>query len=367
MVAASESNADMLHATGFRAPDPFAWLAWKNRSALLLSDLEIDRARTEAGQHEVAAYSEWEAKARSNRRKRPAYARVLACYLDSVGVSKVSVPSDFPLGIARQLKKRGISVRPVEGSFLPSREHKSSGEIAALRAAASTAESGMQRAHDILKAATIRKDGKLKWAGRPLTAEILRMEIQLAIVREGGEAKGDAIVACGEQACDPHARGSGPLLAHSLLILDLFPRHSRSGYFGDITRTVVRGQATEAQRTLWHLCLKAQTHALAAIKPGADGSSIQEAAKEFFRKAGYPDEIHEGRWRGFFHGLGHGLGLEIHEEPRLGGTVLKSGHVVTVEPGLYWPGVGGVRHEDVVAVTSRGKSLLTKFPKILEL
>ncbi len=367
IVASSESDADILYASRFHAPDSFAFLKAKGRAMLLLNDLEVDRGRSEAAVDEVVAYSEVERKARGRRKVRPPYAAVLAAFLRSRGATDVEVPESFPLGLSRNLDKAGIRLHPVGPLFWPQREFKSPHEVRLLKESAAIAETGMARAFEILAASSIRKDGQLVWARSVLTAETLRAEIETAVLRAGGESRMNSIVACGDQACDPHARGKGPLLGNSLIILDIFPRCAASGYFGDITRTVVRGRATEPQRELWNLCLKVQKSALRAIRPGADGGAMQDAAKQTFTEAGYPTEIHEGRWRGFFHGLGHGLGLEIHEHPRLAATTLREGQVVTVEPGLYWPGIGGVRHEDVVVLTGTGKKLLTSFPKPMEI
>jgi Xaa-Pro aminopeptidase len=225
----------------------------------------------------------------------------------------------------------------------------------------------MERAMEILRSAAPRKDGRLSFGKRILTSEILRLEIETAIVRAGGEARGDTIVAGGEQACDPHGRGAGPLRANELIILDIFPRDARSGYFGDITRTVVRGRASEAQRVLWETCLAGQKMALEKMKPGNLGGPVHDLVKTFFAENGYPTEIRDGRWQGFFHGTGHGLGLEIHEPPRFAATTFLPGQVITVEPGIYVPGLGGVRHEDVALVTRRAPRLLTKAPKPFEI
>ena len=237
----------------------------------------------------------------------------------------------------------------------------------ALEEALRIAEAGMARGHEVLRATKVRKDGILRWRGRILSAEDLRIEMELAVVRAGGEARGDTIVACGEMACDPHERGRGPLSANQLIILDIFPRDSRTGYFGDLTRTVVRGRASDAQRHIWETCLVGQQRVLQALRPGLKGERIHEEMKAFFAKSGYPTAIRNGRWSGFFHGTGHGLGLEIHEEPRFAAATFRSGQVFTVEPGIYWPGVGGVRHEDVVVITDRGHKLISNFPKQLEL
>lgn len=365
-IASSETSADQLYATKFRAPDAFAFLQKDDKKLLLLSDLEIDRGRSEAKVDVIQPLSEIEKRLRSPEKK-PSYARVIATWLKENDCANVRVPESFPLGLARSLKKEGIRVRPVKGAFWPEREFKSFAEVRLLEAALRIAESGMSRAFEVLAATKPHKDGRLFWGRRLLTSELLRMEIEIAIIRAGGEAHGDTIVACGEQACDPHARGRGPLWANKLIILDIFPRSARSGYFGDITRTVVRGCATDAQRHLWETCLAGQKIALDKMKPGMHGSSIHEEIKSFFAKSGYPTEIRDGRWQGFFHGTGHGLGLEVHEFPRFANTVFRSRQVLTVEPGIYIPGLGGVRHEDVALITTSGHRLLTHFPKPLEI
>ncbi len=357
----------MLYATRFRAPDAFVFVETQGRTAILLSDLEVDRGRREAKVDNVESYSQVEKEVQGIRKQKPAYAKVVAEFLKHLGVRRVLTPADFPLGLALALKKEKIGLQPATGSFWPHREIKTQEEIRALDAALRITEAGMARGHDVLKAAKILKDGRLSWKRQILTAGILRMEMEIAVVRAGGEARGDTIVACGELACDPHERGSGPLFANQLIILDIFPRDSRSGYFGDLTRTVVRGTANEAQRRLWETCLSGQERAIQALKPGASGSKIHEDVKAFFAGSGYPTEIKDGRWQGFFHGTGHGLGLEIHEEPRFAAATFRPGQVFTVEPGIYWPGVGGVRHEDVVVITPRGHRLISDFPKQLEI
>ncbi len=367
IVAASEHNADMLHLTGFRAPDPFAALQHRGRTTLLLNDLEIDRARTEARDCDVASYSECEKGLRAKGGSRPEFASVLAAFLKGRSVREADVPADFPLGLAAVLRKRGVRTHPVQGAFVPERMIKSPDEIRMLRAASRIAEVGMARGMDVLATSKIRRNRRLAWGNGILTSERLRMEIEMAIVRAGGQARGDTIVACGEEACDPHARGSGPLRAGELIILDIFPRDAGTGYFGDITRTVVRGRASEAQRRLWQTCLHGQRAALRALKPGVDGAALQKAVSEGFAEEGYPTEIYEGHWRGFFHGLGHGLGLEVHEDPRISAATFRPGIVITIEPGIYWPGVGGVRHEDVAVITETGHKLLTRHPKPLEI
>ena len=366
IIASSETSADLLYVTKFRAPDPFVFLQG-GQKLLLLSDLEVDRGRKEARVDRVDAYSDVEREVQGEKKKRPSSAHVIARWLRASKARSVIVPSGFPLGLARQLKKEGIRIKPAKDPFFPEREKKSPPEIRAIEAAVRIAEAGMSRAMEVLKSSSPRRDGKLALGRRILTSEILRMEIEVALVRAGGEARGDSIVAGGEQACDPHGRGTGPLRSNELIIIDIFPRDARTGYFGDITRTVVRGKAGDAHRRIWETCLTGQAIALKHMKPGNQGAAVHEAIKEYFAREGYPTEVRNGRWQGFFHGTGHGLGLEVHESPRFGATTFLPGQVLTVEPGIYMPGIGGVRHEDVAVVTARGPRLLTRAPKPLEI
>ncbi len=375
MISESESCADMFYATGFRAPDPFVWLESHGRSALLLSDLELDRGLREAKVDEVVSQSKLAAELQRRAgptREKPSPVAVIAAFLKKRGGTKPLVPADFPLGLTLQLKEHGVCATPIEGMFFPERQIKKPMEIRLMIEATRITEAGMERAFEILRASSIGAGKVLRWGGAILTAERLRTEIESAILRSGGIPAGNSIVACGEQACDPHERGHGPLKAGQLIILDLFPR-ARNGYYGDLTRTVVKGRATEAQARLWEVCLLGQKLALGSLRQGANGGAIHREVTEFFTQNGYPTQRvgvrkdgSGGRWSGFFHGIGHGLGLDLHEEPRFGAATLCAGQVFTVEPGLYIPGVGGVRHEDVALITAKGHKLLSRIKKPFE-
>jgi len=366
IVADSESCADLLYATHFFAPDPFVFLEESGRRTILLSDLEIDRGRRTARVDEVLSWSNEESKVKGRRRTRPPLHDVLAAFLKSRKCVRVAVPADFPLRLARNMEKAGIRLETTDGSFWPERETKSDDEVRALRAALRMTEAGMARAFEVLRAANPSGDGTLRWGNAVLTSELLRAEADCAMLRAGALPK-NSIVAGGDQACDPHERGSGPLRAGELIIIDLFPRSAESGYFGDLTRTVSRGRLSDARRHLWKTCLSGQRKALRAIANEVEGGALQEGIVRDFAAAGYPTEIRDGKWTGFFHGLGHGLGLEIHEAPRISAGRLRTGQVVTVEPGIYVPGLGGVRHEDVVCVGVDGNQVLSRCPKPMEL
>ncbi|PYL32372.1 MAG: aminopeptidase P family protein [Verrucomicrobia bacterium] len=366
IVAASETDPDMLYATKFFAPDPFIFLQKNGKRTLILSDLEIDRGRKQAKADEFVMFSQLEREVQGKSKKAPPYEKVLAHFLRKRGIRSAIVPSNFALGYAQELMANKIRVRATNGLFWPEREAKSEKEIEMIGRALRITETGLKRAIEVLKASKPGAGKRLRWSGKTLTSEMLRAEIDSTILRAGGIPTG-TIVAGGDQACDPHERGFGPLYANSLIVLDVFPRDAKTGYFGDMTRTVLRGRASDAQRKLWETVKAGQTLALKKIKAGVDGMAIHKAIQKFFAERGFPTEVRKGRRVGFFHGTGHGLGLDIHEHPRLQKVTLKARQVLTVEPGLYYPGLGGARQEDVVIVTKTGCKILSRFPKRLEI
>jgi Xaa-Pro aminopeptidase len=374
LYANSEICADLLFASGFMAPDAFACLETPDGVRLLLSDLELDRGRREARVAGVDSLSEWTQRVTTRPARAapspPAQGAVLDAWMLHFAPGKkrrtIEVPRDFPHGLAVELQRLGWTLQTRPGLFFPAREIKSASDLRSLRTILRLTQNAMERAWEVLAASQIGPRGILRWGGQTLTSQRLRAEIDTAVLQAGG-TPGQTIVAGGNQACDPHERGYGPLRAHQLIILDIFPRDPRTGFYGDLTRTVVRGRADEAQRRLWQTALEGQRLALAAMRPGVSGASVHRQVVEFFAQQGYPTERKNNRWQGFFHGTGHGLGLELHEPPRFAATTFQPGQVLTVEPGLYFPGLGGVRHEDVVVVTESGKKLLTTLAKPLEI
>ena len=366
IVADSERDPDMLYATRMFVPDPFIFLEQNGKRTIVLSDLEIDRGRKQAKADEILPYSQFEREVQGTAKKAPPFEKVLSHFLRQRGVRSAVVPANFPLRFAEELADSKIRLQTTKELFWPEREAKTEEELRAMRRALSITEKGMARAMEVLAACKARRNRRLDWFGRVLTSEILRAEIDSAILRAGG-LPANTIVAGGDQACDPHERGSGPLSADSLIILDIFPRDASTGYYGDMTRTVVRGRASEEQRRLWETVRDGQALALKKMKPGVDGLQLHNEVKQFFTDRGFPTEVRDGRQVGFFHGTGHGLGLEIHEFPRFQKTVFKPGQVLTVEPGLYYPGLGGVRIEDVAVVTDSGNRVISRFEKRLEI
>ena len=369
MVADSDHDANMLYAVGMFVPDPFIYLRLRGREYIAMSDLEIDRARKQAPHCGILSLSRYQKKLKDAGMKRPGTADVIAAILREKGVRRVVVPHSFPLGLAERTPKAAHLVKPKRGSFFPEREQKSADEVKKISAALMMAEVGMAEAIQVLRSSKISRDRKLIYHNLPLTSERLRAVIDTAILRANGLAS-HTIVAGGKQGCDPHEGGYGPLRANEPIILDIFPRSQKTGYFGDITRTVVRGRASEGVRKLYNTVLQGQAIAFRKMKVDAETAEIHKAVEDFFEKQGYKTSRKNGRMQGFFHGTGHGLGLEIHEAPRVGKNSpgeLKAGQVVTVEPGLYYPELGGVRIEDVALVTNNSPRNLTRFEKVLEI
>jgi Xaa-Pro aminopeptidase len=367
IIADSDHDANMLYATGIFVPDPFIYLRLGVRASVVMSDLEIDRARKALRHCRVISLSQYQKKLRQAGEK-AGLANVAGLILRERKVRSVTVPWNFPLGLAVELQKLGIKVTAKSGSFFEQREIKSAEEVRKISAALVMAEVGMAEGIQALKTSRIGRDKRLIYRGAPLTSEKLRSIIDTAILQTCGLAN-HTIVAGGKQGCDPHEAGHGPLCADEPIIIDIFPRSQKTGYFGDITRTVVRGRATEAVRKLYDTVRKGQELAFKKVRAGTPTQLVHKTVQEFFVSEGYKTGKRNGRMEGFFHGTGHGLGLEIHEAPSMGSTSigeLKAGHVVTVEPGLYYPEIGGVRIEDVALVTERSARNLTRFEKVLE-
>jgi Xaa-Pro aminopeptidase len=362
MYAASGPDADMLYATRFFADDPFFWWEARGKTHIALSPLEIDRARPVARVSQVHALGEFvSAPARDY-----SATAIIAGIAGKYRIGSFLVPGQFPAGLLEKLRRATLKITVSEEPFFPQRARKTKEEIAALSAALRVAESGLRRGVDILKASRPDRRGFLKWGGASLTSERLRAEMDSAVLHAGG-SPANTIVAGGEQGCDPHERGHGPLRANEAIVLDIFPRHARNHFFGDLTRTVVRGRASDALRKQYATVQEGKRWVMKQMRAGADGTALQSELIGRFKAVGYPTEQRRGRWVGMFHGVGHGLGLDLHETPRFAAGKLFAGLSITVEPGLYYPGVGGVRLEDVVIVGPSGVRNLTRFEEELEL
>lgn len=367
MIAASESDSNLYYATRFIAPDPFIFMEVKGQRILLMSDLEMDRARSQATVDQVLSYSDWERRAKAQGVSAPSSVDVLHLVLQDHGIKQLLVPGNFPFGHAVKLQTLGYQLETKKEPFYERRAIKTTEEIRCIEDAQRATEAAVAVAHDALRAAGIR-DGTLWLNGAPLTSERIKKLINVTLMERDCVAQ-HTIVAGGDQACDPHDEGSGPLPAQRSIIFDVFPRSAVTRYFADMSRTVVKGTASPELKRLYQAVHDAQEEAISKVRAGADGAKIHQEICDRFDDAGYATGVVNGRMQGYFHGTGHGVGLDIHEHPRISrsGSILQEGEVVTVEPGLYYPGLGAVRIEDMVLVTRDGCRNLTNYPKTFEL
>ncbi len=367
IISASEQDANLYYATRFLAPDPFVFFSIAGKKHLLMSDLEVDRARHQADVHQVHSISDLVASFEKKHGRRPGYVELIADFARSRKVRRFFVPSDFPLAYADLLRKKGLRLDVRPDPFFEKRTVKTPKEVQAIARAIRHVETAVGLAIQALRRSVIRR-GRLYYEGSLFTSERLRQIINMKLM-ELNCVGAHAIVACGKHAVDPHDEGSGPLYAHQSIIMDIFPRDLSSRYFADFTRTVVRGKASDKLKRMYAAVHEGQEIAFRMLRHGIDGSKVHAAIVKRFEALGFPTGIQNRRMQGFFHGTGHGLGLDIHEPPSVSirKNILKTGQVVTVEPGLYYEDAGGVRLEDVVVITRTGCRNLTRFPKFLEI
>lgn len=367
VIADSEKNANLYYATRFLAPDPFIFVQVNGRRLLVMSDLELDRAKAQARVDEVLSYNRLSDQVKRRGVARPTLADVVDEVLRGRSVKQLDVPWDFSVGYADGLRQRGYVVVPQPEPFFPERMMKTEEEVVHLTQALRLTEEALAAAIELIRDAEVQAGGALWLGGKPLTAELLRKTMHLVLMERGCVAQ-HTIVACGVQAVDPHNEGSGPLKANEPIVMDVFPQHASTRYFADITRTVVKGRASEKVRRMFTAVKEGQEIAYRMIKDGVDGALVHQAILDEFEARGFKTGEQDGRMQGFFHGTGHGVGLEIHEPPRVSAKadILRTGMVVTVEPGLYYLDAGGMRIEDMVVVTGHGCRVLTEAPKVLE-
>ncbi|MDQ6859395.1 MAG: M24 family metallopeptidase, partial [Chloroflexota bacterium] len=302
-----------------------------------------------------------------------ATASLIERFLVAHDARRIAVPQYFPVALADLLRARGLDVTVIEG-LEQRRRAKRADEIAALEATQRATEEAWQLGVDAITRASVQGDGTLVLDGVTLTAERIRAVVEGALLERGCIAE-STIIAPGPQAADPHMIGTGPLRAGEPVVMDIFPQHKETRYYADMTRTVSKGVPSAEIVQMYDVVMRAQDAGIKALRPGITGREVHELVEDVIFAAGY-DTLRDGQkhdptdpvTRGFIHGTGHGVGLEIHEQPSLGrggGSPLIVGDVVTVEPGVYDPAVGGVRLEDMLVITADGSRNLTRAPRQL--
>ena len=368
LMHADSSDPDMLYFSRFQAFDPYLAFSVDGRRIGVSHASEYGRMEKESSFDEILLLNEVRDGAARRfklaKGKFPDLAQMVLHLAETHGIPDFKVGPRFPLGLARKLREAGVTLEIAEnGTLFPERQIKTADEVDLLRRANRASEAGFRIVAKTLAEARVR-NGTLVHGGSTLTSERLRDLIFHAAFDAGGVAL-HTIAAPGDQAVDNHCAGYGPIRAGELIVVDIFPRRVEDGYWGDMTRTYLKGKASDAQRRLVRTVRKAHQLAIGMIKPGVSGGRVHDAVRTFFDQQGYETVTEVKAPQGFFHALGHGVGLEIHEEPILRSKAtwkMRKGMVLTIEPGLYYQGLGGCRIEDMVHVVPGGCELISKAP-----
>jgi Xaa-Pro aminopeptidase len=373
MYADTYRSPELRHEVPIGIPDPFLYAELDGVKHIAIGAMEIPRL-AELGLFELHPSEEYGAD-ELRRGGALSYSEirreVTVRAVKALGITSAVVPESFPLWLADRVRADGVELT-VDSTFFDDRRRvKTDAELAGIRRAQRAAEAGMDAARDLLRRATPNGNG-LVVDGEPLTVERVKSAMSQVFAAHGATAD-DFIVAPGPQGAVGHDMGSGPIVSGVPIVIDIWPRDNESFMFCDMTRTFVVGDVPKDVEQ-WHaLAKQALDRAISEMKDGADGRSIFDGTCEIFEAAGEPTQRtkEDGKplANGFFHGLGHGVGLEVHEEPGMGfsaADLLKAGDVVTVEPGCYRQGYGGVRLEDLVLVTRDGAENLTRYPYDLQ-
>lgn len=349
---------DMRYAAGFFSSDPVIFLKTGKKKYLVVSPLDFGHVRRIAGKLKVLSLSDFPVAKKS---KSPGCDRI-ACLLKKMNAGAVAVPAYFPVGLADKLGKKGIKISICDDAVFPEREIKTQKEINFISQAQRAACRAMDAAIALIAGADVARNRSLKIGRKPLTSADIRKTIDNRARDFGCVCRG-TIVACGKQAFNPHETGWGTLRADEPIVIDIFPQHIASGYWGDLTRTVARGNPAPEIRKMYSAVLAAHHLAVTKVRAGVPAEKIHNTAVELFGEKGFKTGNNSGFYEGFIHGIGHGVGLEIHENPRVasGGKKLQTGNVITIEPGLYYRDKAGIRIEDTILVTRDSGRILAPY------
>jgi Xaa-Pro aminopeptidase len=357
VVYANSRDADMRYLTHFTTSDPFVYFRRRGeKGTIIISQMEVGRASREGT---TAVMTRAEANLPEILKKEKDPYRATAQMIAGQAGKKILVPPNFPVALANALGEF-CSVKVDTGTVLSMRAKKTRPEIRCIKNVQEVTQTAMGHAASLIRRAVVKK-GILFLDGKPLTSERIKYTMHRFLLENGCCAE-DTIVSCGEDTAIPHMTGTGPLRADEPIIIDLFPLHEKSGYYADMTRTFVKGEPTQEILEMYTALREAKQLAISRVKAGVSGADLYQLVVDFFKERGYDSDT-----RGFVHTLGHGVGLQIHELPTVGpaGKTLEAGNVITIEPGLYYPGIGGVRLEDIGAVTKKDFDNFTAFPEDL--
>ena len=369
IIADTVRSPELRHEVPLAVPDAFLYAETGGKRFVVVSSLESGRVAELGTGLEVLAYEDVGLD-ELLKRGLDQYDFERELYLNAVrqlGLEAAVTPDGFPVGQADYLRSQGIELTADQRFFDERRRVKTEHELAGIRRACRAVEAGVAAGLELIKNAQ-RSNGVLRRDGEPLTCERVKLEVERAFGEHGSAAE-EFIVSHGAQTAVGHDGGSGPIAADDIVLFDLFPRDRESACYSDFTRTFSLGSPSDELQEYHRLAKEALELATAAVKPGVKGSDIHRQVCDLFHEHGHKTPLHKQPGEvladGFFHSLGHGVGLEVHELPVLGriaGQELVAGDVVTVEPGLYRQGFGGCRLEDLVLVTENGAENLTQYP-----
>ena len=369
--ADSIRSPEMRHEVPVVVPDPFLYIERNGSRHVVVSPFEVERIQGQNGlqPHPYEQFG-WDELVAQGLPLEEVELQTYVRAVRELGVESAVVPPTFPVELADRLRADGIEISPDRRSFVERRRVKTQAEVDGIKRAQRGAEAGMDAARDLFRRAE-EKGGSLTVAGEPLTCERVKLAVQQAFTERDLVAD-EFIVSHGAQTAIGHELGHGEIKAGEPIVLDLWPRDRASSCYSDMTRTFVIGEPPEELAKYHRLVHEALERALAAVKPGIPGRDVYVLVSEFFHEHGFKTGLHKQEGEvledGFHHGLGHGVGLEVHEEPWLSRYPgeLVTGDVITLEPGLYRAGWGGCRLEDIVLVTEDGGELLTQYPYDLQ-
>jgi Xaa-Pro aminopeptidase len=359
---------ELRHELPVPVPDPFLYVEKDGRKHAVIWSMEIPRLE-EAGGIECHPMEEFgmDDLIAAGFTRDASIDEISVRAVQALGVTSAAVPYFFPLELADRLRAEGVELYTDRELFQERRRVKSEAELAGIRRAQAAAEAGMTAARDLLRRAEA-SNAIATLDGEPLTSERLKAAISQAFAEHGCSAD-EFVVSHGPQSAIGHHMGAGGIGVGEPIVIDLWPRDNDSACYADMTRTFCIGEPSDELRE-WHRLVKeALDRTQALLRAGAEGRALFDASCEVFEQAGYPTQRTKTPGKpledGYFHSLGHGVGLEVHEEPGMGITAQKqllAGDVVTLEPGLYKQGVGGCRLEDLLLITEDGSVNLTDFP-----
>ncbi|HEY7536826.1 MAG TPA: Xaa-Pro peptidase family protein [Gaiellaceae bacterium] len=365
-------SPELRHEVPMTIVDPFLYVERDGVRHIVVSSMEIPLL-AELGGYELHPLEEFglDELRRSGLPSSEIFDELVVRAVRELGVEDATVPATFPVLVADRLRAAGVELTPARAAFDRRRRVKAKAELEGIRRAQTAAEAGMSAARDLLRRARPNGAG-LEVDGEPLTSERVKSAIRSAFLEHGASC--DAfIVSHGPQSAIGHHLGEGQIRAGEPILIDIWPHDDLSTCSADMTRTFVVGDVPAEVRDWHRLSKQALDRALGDIRPGVTARSVFDAACDVFEGEGYPTQRTkpdgETLTDGFFHSLGHGVGLEVHEEPLLGiagADELVAGDVLAIEPGLYRRGLGGCRLEDLVLVTDTGAEKLTSFPYELE-